>query len=292
MAVIRGRTLPEDQSRALEILAAEYNRVCVKGVRLIPGEAFSFASTPTPELIWRGLYTEDIMRKRTQIQKEAINTSLNLAPPFPAPPKRPAEHTIRSWRIKEGKDPADPDIHMTSSHGFGATYSAYHFLTRAINDRKYKWLDDNTIQIKDQVITSPTLDIILEHNLTAKEKEWELPEPYTTYADLIAQKIKPSATLNPLTKKPFGTNIEADIEFERKYMSGKKVEGAVTKRLPQRNTKVGYVALAQVCKDVGVDPHDARAFMRKKKMKPEQGWQWLPADVPAITSLLKKEFKK
>lgn len=51
-----------------------------------------------------------------------------------------------------------------------------------------------------------------------------------------------------------------------------------------------HVPLKKICSQVGVDPKQARRFLRTSRKRPTGRWAWPPKQAAAVGSLLKKEF--
>lgn len=190
-----------------------------------------------------------------------------LPPAFPSGPKRPGKHELQFVRGTK----------ILNLHLFAATYSAKKFLDAVLGKHKYTWLDHTTVEVDDLDLTikCPELETVFEHEYSAMEKEWHLPEPYSDYALKLAGE-----------KKASKTKLDKVVEALPKVFPKKK--GAP----PQREVPKGMITLAAICTELGIDPRVGRSYLRKEHTKPDEGWMWDAKGTEAIKKDLKKGVKK
>lgn len=71
------------------------------------------------------------------------------------------------------------------------------------------------------------------------------------------------------------------------------IQGPTFEQELQAALPPGYVGLADMLADLGIDPKAARGFLRKTNIeKPEVGWGWKPEEANRIKELLAKKFGK
>lgn len=208
-----------DTSKALD----EYNRLAKK---LKPEDPFGGDPIETKEAKWRGIYTEEILMARADIQREIINRNLGLPEPFPASPSRPPKYLLRFLRRGE----------LKSSAPFATAYAAARFLRLVTEDSEYTWKNDNTILVKESEfeVNSDELEEIIEYKLRGKEKEWELPEPYLSHAKEIATGLRQKRSWHALVRKEVVQNDRArartDVETKPRPVSSPSRSGAKSKK--------------------------------------------------------------
>lgn len=191
-----------------------------------------------------------------------------LQDPFPHPPKIAGKFQIRVYRDKD----------MKALLIFAAAYAARHFCDACLKDLDWDYDDEVNLTTLDGHIRiwSEQLKEIMEHKMTKEESEWVLPRPYPNYAAMVIngdwQPEKP-----PAEKKASATKADV-VPLEKRRA---KTTGA-------KPSKDGLVSIGEICAELGIDPRDARAALRKSKIeKPSVGWSWTPAEVDAIKKIIK-----
>lgn len=139
-----------------------------------------------------------------------------------------------------------------------ALYAARKIFDAIVGDKEVEPspLNHLTVGAGDVDIKSEQIDEILAHNYTAAEEAWELPHPF------------PGDIESFLT----GRRISSALQGETKTTVTKegKVERAPAKPKVDRSQ---FITVQSLAEEIGIDPRDARAALRKAKVeKPEGGW--------------------
>jgi hypothetical protein len=234
---------------------------------------------------WPPQSFEDLTQRNfTQLMLNSrIEVMTALKPAFPSSPQRPPEHTVYFTR---------GDIRIVIP--FGATYSAKKFIASALDDEpEAKWKDEFTLKAGDITIRcEPGLEHIMEYKLTPQERAWQLPSPYTGYADIIrtgkSHKIPPSPAPSGIQYQKGGT-LPGDTKTKTKAKSSTPQEKS--SREP-RQSRDGLTSIADICATLKIEPRVARAILRKSNTpKPPHGWAWDAKAAASITALIKKGLK-
>lgn len=119
-------------------------------------------------------------------------------------------------------------------------------------------------------VEAPTRDELLvpleEHEYTADEEEWELPEPYPS-----------------LIRQLMSVPREEGDEPASPVSSRKPREAK-----PARPSKVGLTTVGEIAESIGMSPREARGILREHETKPDVGWAWSGDDVERIKALLEQ----
>lgn len=187
-----------------------------------------------------------------------------LTPPFPSAPSRPPKYSFGFHRGDK----------LVRLEAFGAAYSALAYIQAVIGDNEIRWRGDDAFHVEDLGITvkGNGLEEVMEYTPTKAEADFVLPEPYASDAASIA-----SGETRRKLAPPKKVSEEEHNESSRKG----------TKRTPPRApVPDGFISLAAICADIGMEPRDARAILRKKATKSEHGWAWPTAEAKKIKSML------
>ena len=147
-------------------------------------------------------------------------------------------------------------------------YAAKRQLLDAIDGHSYKQIDPNTIVTDDDVsIRSEQMNDLLEYEFTKEEAAWQLPD-------------RDAALLFRLRNAP---RSRADTP-----QTAENAPAGITPRRNPAPRPDGLIALADICADLGVDPREARALLRKQMSKPTHGsWSFAPEEVESVKAKLK-----
>lgn len=146
---------------------------------------------------------------------------------------------------------------------FHAKYAAKKHLDLIINDRPVRWLDNRTLRVDNLTITGEgkdDLEEIMEHEYTAQEQEWEIPEPHRSVCLRLAG-IAPSMT----TPEP----AEPRQRTTRKPTGGDD-----------------SIMAAHLAEELNIDPSKLRQQLRKLGIEKPYAWSRATADD------IKKKIKK
>ena len=192
---------------------------------------------------------------------------LGLAPPYGSAPYKPNKHFIY---IRKGENKLNV--------GFAANYSAKKFLDLVIADdtvhrtRGITGDEDTLVTSTDIVIRCETLDEILNHQLTATEREWGLPDQGNGGTMPQAYRIR-SSTERVVREEPSSDEVRKPKK--------EKVE------CQPKPSKDGLISIAEIAAELKMEARDCRAILRQQKVeKPAAGWAWSKIEVDEIKTLL------
>ena len=184
-----------------------------------------------------------------------VNSKLGLPEPFPSSPLRPPQFGL--WANK---------YYFT----FCQPYAIHKFATTLLEDRDYKWLDEQTILTDDGIKLKGNLELALEYEPKGKEAEWEIPSPYR---EQIAR-------------------IRGELPQEPKEEKPKKEKPKKEKPKKEKKTRPapdGLVTIAQLAEELRKKPAELRKRLRaSKEEKPSHGWAWSPEEIKRIKKLLSR----
>lgn len=293
----------------LRDLLTEYNRLAKKLSGYLPGEAFAHEEMSAKEAKWRGLFNEEVLMARTKIQRDTINkeimpnvtlengmTVFDIGIPhvFGKIVKLGPEVSTVAWKngvVKESHvgniflAPVEAKTwlikisrrgNLKSAIPFAAIHVAARFVKECIGGEKYTWRTKNMIALSESgfELSCDGLEDLVEYKPKKKhEREWELPEPYRSWAKEISTGLKSGREMpEPILSSP---------TVERSRQNPDKPR---TRRPPPDS---GLVPLAKICDELGVEGRIARGILRKKMKKSDSGWNFKPEEVDAVKKLLK-----
>lgn len=203
-------------------------------------------------------------------RRQGLQESGELPDPHPHPPKSGGKYEIKIEK-------AGGTIRVIK---WDALYAAHTYLAAIIQEDKYKWLKRDRIEVKGMEISCPDLEAILEHGLTPKEQEWELPEP-------DASEVKRFRGEKAERKR---TVIEEGAKQAAEHRSA--LNKPKRQAPPPREVPKGMITIAQICEEFKIEPRIARGILRKSDTpKPDLGWMWDKKGADSIKALLRKEIK-
>lgn len=217
------------------------------------------------------------MGKRKQGRKqdeEKVGNALEHA--WPASPTRPPRFVLYCTN------------HATDRQYIVNTYSLYaaRKLFDALvgeNDVEPSPLDpDRTMTFGDIDIKSDQMDSILAHVYVPAAIEWELPAPYPSEIESFLTGRRMSKAVETTAANGI---ISKSAPVERKTVERKlKVD------------RTGKITVQQLAEEIGIDPRDARAALRKAGTpKPDGGWlgdeSWAK-DIRTILQAAKKALER
>lgn len=197
--------------------------------------------------------------------KAACNAHLlGLPEPFPSAPLRPGKYVMY---ISRGK--------VEEIHIFAQVWAAKHFVLACLGDTPYVLESNEHLRAENGLfIRSSRMAEIMNHRLSKKEQQWELPTPYNGRAYFLkhGERMEREARPAPMKK-----------ERARRPRRERK----------PRTSREGLVDMKQICADLDCKPRDARAVLRKAKVeKPDAGWAFPPERAEEIKAIIKKGLKK
>lgn len=218
----------------------------------------------------------------------------NLSPAFPQAGNISAKHEIRFDKVG-GK---------RSIHLFASDYSASRFLDLVLKGRSHEYEIENKIVTDFCVITGTTLGQVMDYKETKAEREWRMPEPYTTYIGMIRGDVpgygteETKADKSPKKKKkkkekkaiPDKPALNKPPKRGKKTVEKKTVEKKKKKKGIAKKAS-GEVTLAQICEEEGWEPRKVRAVLRKLKVeKPGASWTWTDEEADKVVAKIDKEM--
>lgn len=223
-------------------------------------------------------------RKRdTNKGSQVVDKVSGLAPPFPAHPTRPTRFAVYCKQPASAPAGQSRTLIMT----FYADYAAKKFIEEVLQGAAFKWLPANTklgYTIPNTLVTEDDVEIriphnddlerLIEHEYSPQEAEWELPEQI----------------------------VKQVVVFKRAFSDAELVEAVAGERPPKAKRepkpekpkidRTGKVSVGEIAEQMGIDPRDARASLRKQKLeKPAGGWMWAQDQVDEIKAIIKKGLK-
>lgn len=199
---------------------------------------------------------------------------LGLAEPFSSAPFRGADY---QFYCEGGPGGKEAFYHIMAC----APYAAKKFLDAVMQGAEYRWVDEyghmqQAIRLhgSNMRITGPTLEKVLKHEYTEDEARWEIGEP-------MLSEIK--RFLDP-TYRSFKV-----VEGGGGKVEKPKREKKERKPRPSRD---GLVSVADIAKEMEINPREARGALRAMKAeKPAEGWAWPKDKVEEIKKIIKKGLK-
>ena len=190
-----------------------------------------------------------------------------LKNPTPSSPNRnPVEHLY--FNI------FDPDSEAESfqTKGFSAFYAAAYWLNMIIDNRPFKWLTPNDIQIehketgKTLLIRGSYLEDLIEYKPTKEEKSWQPP-----YPDSV--QLRHIRDFHLKTKKP---EFKEQPEPTKPIPRPKNPSRYKTQKPPADDNQI---TVAQLAVQAGISPNKARQILRKNNIqKPGSSWTFDKSD--------------
>ena len=211
------------------------------------------------------------MARKRDTKNEA--RAAGLETPFPHAPHKPARHVIYATRQD---DPNRGCVMM-----FRADYAARHFLDVMMGEDEYEEVKSPTADLQiltdsGVLIRCATLDRLLNYTMTDEERAWELPDNYSRNASQVRvaggrrSRDDDDTTDGDVTEKPAKAPRPAKVKVDRS----------------------SKVTIQTIAEELGMTPKEARTALRKLKMeKPDGGWLFDAADVPALKEKLQKFIK-
>ncbi len=258
-----------DRGAVVSELAQEYRILGKK----YPDQAFAFPKgISDDELKLRGLWNSAILQYR-------IDHMRQLADAFPASPTRPPKFGFYVF---------SQERHVFAFHNFAAEYSAKKFLELMINDRPYKWINDYTIIVADDLTIRSEgyneLQDTLEYEYKRGEVDWEIPDPYLRSYIQLRDRSKvtihaPAQPDNDASNTRFKNSAgmkdhRKDVQRAQKPAEALTIEDAISRA------------------GVKIDASKARACFRKANLtKPDGGWYFTEGTIGLAVQAIKEHSK-
>lgn len=161
---------------------------------------------------------------------------------------------------------------------YAEAYYPKRMIDELISDKTWDWAKNKTEIFVEGgwVIKSDYLKELMDYKYKKNEEDCDLEKQDQQRIDRILYgKAIPQPPISEKAKD------HASKEYD------KEVKRAEKKKHVERPT--GLIALQDICEELKIDPRDARAILRKKKIdKPEHGrWEWSKDEVDKIKRILK-----
>lgn len=159
---------------------------------------------------------------------------------------------------------------------FTVHYAARKAVDYIVQDRKTRWIDDNTLQVFTQyghiIITTDdgSLSDVMEYNFTRNQMDWHLPPDYLRVGYQMVMPHNPNWT----------DRIRHDDEKPRVAKDAPKPRADK----PKVARPEGLISLPDLLSDTDIEPKEARQALRKLGTpKPPHGrWEFQPSEADAI----------
>lgn len=212
--------------------------------------------------------------KKGERQVDEAPRRSGLEEPWSSSPRRPPRYVLYCTNHESERQ------YIVNSYALYAIRKIFDALV-GDNEVEPSSLDpDHTMTFGDIDIRSDQMDAILAHVYTKEEEAWELSIPYPTDIDNFLHGQRMSKTLEQ--RDASGGVIKA----ERKVREPKPVK--------EKIDRSQFITVQSLAEDIGIDPRDARAALRKAKIeKPSIGWMWEnEKDTKEIKKILADAKKK
>lgn len=193
------------------------------------------------------------MARKRRAAEEHSPVYKGLEPPWPSAPRRNARYVIYCFNHLNGRR------YIVNSY---ACYAIKKVVDMLMDGQEYERspLNKHTICFGEIDIKSEQIDEILAYEYTAAEEAFELPVPYP----------------NDIAR------------FLHGVVATSKAPVAATKGPRQKVDRTGKTSIQDLCAEVGVEPRDARAALRKAKIeKPAGGWLFTGDQLDDIKKIIK-----
>lgn len=229
-------------------------------------------------------------RRSTASDAQGRNTG-GLERPFPSSPAHPPRYCLY----------CSNEFGRRYVVTFYATYAAKRFID-IVTGGEYKWVHCQKIESPNGVVIASTtepnpkpsqhrvvdLEEIIEHEYSAAEEAWDIPEPYATQWPMFPALGTPEAD-DGRTHGRLAVSGAASGRFEP---AERPKPPAKPPREPRPQRVAGNVTVGAIASQLGIEATKARAALRAaKEAKPPQGWEWPNGDVERIKAVIKKHMK-
>lgn len=196
--------------------------------------------------------------------------------PFGSAPSKPAKFSLRGeW---ENEDGSPGKMQLRTFRGIWGAKLLFDFW---VEGGDVRWINSTKLVTEEgMTIISPELEQIAEYELSKKEQAYVWPEPFLTEVTAFKNRVSVK------TSSPKAENSKVDKPKREPRQPKEKKE-----RTP-RPSKDGLITVAEIAKELGVEPRIARGALRQSKTpKPDAGWAWPKAEAEKIKAVIKKGLK-
>jgi hypothetical protein len=206
-------------------------------------------------------------RKQTR-SKDEVKTSGALEPAWSSSPTRNPRYVLYCTNHENERQ------YVVNTYSLYAARKIFDALVGESEVEPSPLDPDRTMTFGDIDIKSDQMDDILAHVYTPDEEAWALPTPYPG-------DIEAFLTGRRMSKALAGEERTAAPKAER-------VKAAPREKID----RTGKITVQQLAEEIGIDPRDARAALRKAgTVKPDGGWMGDEAWAKGIRTILQAAKK-
>lgn len=166
---------------------------------------------------------------------------------------------------------------------FGHVFAAKKMVDILVDEETFKWKTPLSIETeRGIIIKSEQLEEIIEYEYRNEaEEEFMFPSPLDKNLSRFMLSTQEIADLKALKATVNTDGVTTRVKREKKEST-------------PRPSKEGMTTIQDLCKELGIEPTNARAALRKGQFqKPPQGWAWSDkAEVNRVREYIKKHAKK
>lgn len=207
-------------------------------------------------------------KQRAHEDKNEASKASPLEPAWTSSPRRNARYGLTCINHDSDRQ------YVINSYGLYAIRKIYDALTDGHTVEPSKLEPSRVMCFGDIDIRSDEMPQILAHKYTKAEEAWDLPSPYP---EQIASFLNGPRMSRELQHRDDGTPKPVREKIERK----------------PRIDRSQFITVQSIAADIGIDPRDARAALRKAKIdKPIGGWLGDETWAKGIRDILAKAAKE
>jgi hypothetical protein len=213
-------------------------------------------------------------KQRVNEDKGEVSKRSRLADPFPSSPTKPPRFVLYCNNHENERQ------YVVNAFSVYAARKLFDALVGE-NEVEPSPLDpDRTMTFGDIDIKSEQMDKILAHQYSKEEEEWELPQPYPGDIDAF------------LTGRRMSKRLDGEEGPKRIAKEGDNPQQVKREAKPKVD-RSKFITVQSLAADIGIDPRDARAALRKARVeKPAGGWLGDETWAKGIRDILVKAKKE
>jgi hypothetical protein len=212
-------------------------------------------------------------KQRTEASESDAPKRSKLEPAWPSSPTRNPRYVLYCTNHESERQ------YIVNSYGLYAIRKIFDALTEGQELEPSPLDPERTITFGDIDIKSDELKEIMAHKYSAEEEAWELPVPYPQEIERFLH----------------GPRMSREIEHAEVNEKGDVVRAPPKPKAPKVD-RSKFITVQALAEEIGIDPRDARAALRKAKVeKPAGGWlgdeEWAKG-IRDVLAKAKKELDK
>jgi hypothetical protein len=206
-------------------------------------------------------------KQRTETSTGDAPKRSKLEPAWPSAPVRNPRYCLYCTNHESERQ------YIVNSYGLYAIRKIFDALTEGQELEPSPLDPERTVCFGDIDIKSDELKEIMAHKYSAEEEAWELPVPYPQEIERFLHGPRMSKDLGESTT----VNEKGDVVRAPPKPKAPKID------------RSKFITVQSLAEEIGIDPRDARAALRKAKVeKPEGGWLGDEEWAKGIRDVLKK----